>query len=103
MSLSTKSKDSIWILQTFDNEDFYLTDEEYILVKELLTQNEIKFAIFDDGSIALSSIKIIRKNPDYKEDLPQLEEPKISEEQLEKNRKRIAEIRTDYMRKMGTM
>ena len=103
MSLSTKPKDGIWILQTFDNEEFYLSYDEYTLVKELLAQSEIKFAIFDDGSMALSNIKIIRRNSDYREDLPQLEEPKISEQQLEQNRERIAEIKANYMYKVGKM
>ena len=90
MSLQTKEKDGYWMMETFDKEVFYLTDEEHIVLQQLMLQNEIKFAIFDDGEIALSSIKIITKMRREDGQL-QLNEPDISEEQRILNRKKICE------------
>ena len=99
MSLQTKEKEGQWELETFDKEVFYLTNEEHTILQQLMLQNEIKFAIFDDGELALSSIKIIRRLPDRDNQL-QLGEPEITDEQRAFNIKKITEIKASYLLKI---
>lgn len=57
MSLKTHQNYAYATITTFDNEEIYLTEDEFEYFEKSITNPNLKFIAFDDGAIAISDIR----------------------------------------------